>query len=340
MNVLIGDLGGTKTILAVVSDQTGPRELLHEKTYPSTHYNSLEAIIRDYLDGITIRIDQACLAVAGPITHGRATITNLSWFVDAERLQSTFNLSPVVLINDLESVAYAIPILEPTDIHTLHEGSPVEGGTIAVIAPGTGLGEAFLTLEGGTYQAHASEGSHVSFGPTNQLQTKLLTYMREQKGFDHVSYERVCSGALGFSNLYNFLKDKGYAKEPDWLMEKLARSGDPTPIIVESAQDKSNPCEICIATLDLFCDILAAEAGNLALKVLATGGIYLGGGISPRILDELQKPEFLEILRNKGRFQDLISQMPVKVILNPKAGLLGAAAVGLRMSSTIQTIPA
>jgi glucokinase len=337
MNVLIGDLGGTKTILAVVSDETGPRTILHEKTYPSNRYVSLETIIAEYLQEISGQVDRACLAVAGPITHGRATITNLTWVVDADRLKSTFNLSSVELINDLESVAYAIPILEASDVQTIHEGSPVPGGSIAVIAPGTGLGEGFLTMDGASYHAHASEGAHVSFGPTNALQTELLTYMRERKGFDHVSYERVCSGALGFTNLYDFLKDTGRAKEPDWLREKLAGCEDPTPVIVTCAQDLTNPCDICIETLDLFRDILAAEAGNLALKVLSTGGIYLGGGISPRILDELQKPAFLEVLRNKGRFRELLAKMPVKVILNAKAGLLGAAFVGLRTSFTVKT---
>jgi glucokinase len=338
MNVLIGDLGGTKTILAVVSDETGPRTILHEQTYPSNRYDSLETIISEYLKAVAVQIDHACLAVAGPITHGRATITNLTWIVDSERLRSTFSWSSVALINDLEAVAYAIPILEASDVQTIHEGSVVEGGSIAVIAPGTGLGEGFLTLDGDEYHAHASEGAHVSFGPINRLQTDLLIYLREQKGFDHVSYERVCSGALGFTNLYSFLKDTGRAEEPDWLKEKLAGCEDPTPIIVGCAQDKSNPCEICIETLNLFRDILAAEAGNLALKVLSTGGIYLGGGISPRIVEELQKPVFLEVLRNKGRFRELLSKMPVKVILNAKAGLLGTAFVGLRTSFTVKTV--
>ena len=336
MNVLIGDLGGTKTILAVVSDETGPRTTLHEKNYPSARYDSLEAIIREYLKENSIRIDQACLGIAGPITHGRAAITNLPWFVDAEQLKSTFNLSSVILINDLEAVAYAIPKLAPSDVHTLHEGSPLKGGSIAVIAPGTGLGEGFLTLDGTGYRAHASEGSHASFGPINRLQTDLLLYLREQKGFDHVSYERVCSGALGFSNLYRFLKETGRAEEPEWLKAKLANCKDPTPIIVTCAQDKTNPCEICIETLELFRDILAAEAGNLALKVLSTGGVYLGGGISPRILEELKKPVFLEVFRNKGRFRELLSKMPVKVIMNSKAGLLGAAFVGLQTTFIVK----
>jgi glucokinase len=336
MNVLVGDLGGTKTNLAVVSDTGGPHALYHERTFQSASFASLEAIIQEYLHQTGAHIDQACIAVAGPITNGRAHITNLSWIVDTESLRSTFSLSSVELLNDLEAVAYAIPILEPGDIHTLHEGEPISHGSIAVIAPGTGLGEAFLTSDRKTYHAHASEGSHVSFGPTNQLQTELLTYMREEKGFDHVSYERVCSGAIGIINLYDFVKDSGHATEPEWLKQRLAGCEDPTPVIVEAARDNSNPCEICRIVLDMFCDILAAEAGNLALKVLSTSGIYLGGGIPPRLLDELQRPVFLKVLQNKGRFEGILSKMPVKVILNPKAGLLGAAAVGLRILSTAE----
>ncbi|MGD8779636.1 MAG: glucokinase [Ignavibacteria bacterium] len=329
MNVLVGDLGGTKTILAMVTDETGPHILLNEMTYASVQYESLEAIMSDYLKNIGQKIDSACLAVAGPIVNGCAAITNLSWIVDAEKLQTKFGLESVKLINDLESVAYAIPILESSDLHTLQEGAPIEGGNVAIVAPGTGLGEAFLTGYGTTNRAHPSEGSHVSFGPTNETQMNLLTYMREKKGFDHVSYERVCSGALGIPNIYDFLKDTGRETEPEWLKESLAQSEDPTPIIIKAANEKKNPCKICVSTLELFRDILAAEAGNLALKVLSTGGVYLGGGIPPRILEYLKKPQFLEILKSKGRFVELLSKMPMKVILNSKAGLLGAAACGL-----------
>jgi len=331
--LLVGDIGGTKTILAVVKDETGARTLHHERNYPSAQFDSLEAIIHEYLGGTTLSIDRACFAIAGPIINGQAQITNLPWVVESEKIRSAFKLTVVRLINDLESVAYAVPVLEPEDICTLHAGSPVARGTVAVIAPGTGLGEAFLTWDGGAYRPHASEGSHASFGPTTPLQMELLAYLREKKGFDHVSYERVCSGALGFPNLYDFLKNTGRYSEPCWLAAKLADCEDPTPVIVEAAKDKTNPCGICVATLELFCEILAAEAGNLALKVLSTGGIYLGGGIPPRILDELQKPVFLFNLKNKGRFQDLISKMSVKVILNAKAGLLGAAVHGLQTIS-------
>jgi glucokinase len=331
MNVLIGDIGGTKTILAVFSTERGPRQVLAEKTYQSLHYETFEAMVREFLDEVKIQTDRACFGVAGPVVAGRARITNLTWVVDAASLQSAFNWSTVSLLNDLESVAYAIPILNQEDIHTLSPGMPVPGGSIAVLAPGTGLGEGFLTHDNGIYYAHASEGSHVSFAPVGSLQIGLLTYLNEQ-GFSHVSFERVCSGGPGIPNLYSYLKATGL-EEPAWLVEKLSSCEDPTPIIFSAAHDPARPCKLAAATVDLFVTILGAEAGNLALKVLATGGIYLGGGISPHILDDLQKPAFLDALRSKGRFRQLLTDMPLHVIMNPKAGLLGAAAFGL-------TIPA
>ena len=328
MNILVGDLGGTKTILAIVTQEAGPNKLMYEKTFPSAGYENLEAIISEYLDGIKLQVDYACLAVAGPITNGQAAITNLSWTVNAENLCTVFSFQSVKLINDLEAVAYAVPIFEEKDLHFLQEGAPVIDGNIAIVAPGTGLGEAFLTGYGTTNTAHPSEGAHVSFGPVNALQVDLLNYMREVKGFEHVSYERVCSGALGIPNLYDFFKETGRAEEPEWLKEKLAAVDDPTPVIMEEA--KAGSCKICSSAVEVFCEILASEAGNLALKVLSTSGIYFGGGISPRILWELQKPSFLKTLTNKGRFKELLSKMPVKVILNPKAGLLGASACGMK----------
>lgn len=331
MNVLIGDIGGTKTILAVFSSETGPNKPLVELTYPSTHYASLEAIVAEFLAAVKLPVASACFAIAGPIVAGRAHVTNLAWTVDSEVLKSTFMWPEVKLLNDLESVAYAINILGPSDIYTINPGVPVAGGNIAVLAPGTGLGEAFLTGKDGHYQAHASEGSHVSFGPVGPLQIGLLQYMNQQ-GHHHVSYERVCSGGLGIPNLYAYLKSIGHAEEPAWLAEQLAGAEDITPIIVNAAQDSTRPCELAVATLDMFVAILGAEAGNLALKVLSSGGIYLGGGISPRILTNLESPEFMDALRNKGRFHEMLSKYPVHVILNPKAGLLGAAAFGLSPS--------
>lgn len=326
--LLSGDIGGTKTVLAVFSEQVGPAVPSREKSFPSAHYGSLGAIIQEYLGTIPETVDSACFAVAGPVVAGRAQITNLPWVIDAAQIQSAFGWKRVDLMNDLEAVAYAIPILPSSDICSLNAGKPVAGGNIAVLAPGTGLGEAFLTSENGKYRAHASEGSHASFAPVNPTQINLLSFLLEKKGFEHVSTERVCSGALGIPNLYAFLKETGVAEEPGWLAEVLGSCDDPTPIITNNALDPAQACELCSKTLELFVEILGAEAGNQALKVMATGGIYLGGGIPPRILSSLQKPAFLEALRSKGRFRALLTDVPVHVILNPRAGLLGAAAFG------------
>jgi len=331
MNILIGDIGGTKTILAVFSSESGPNQPLVEETYPSAHYDSLEDIVSEFLAKVNMKFERACFGVAGPVVDGHAHITNLPWVIDSLNLKATFGWKSAALLNDLESVAYAIPILKPEDVFTLNAGEPVKYGTIAVVAPGTGLGEAFLICKDGRYQAHPSEGSHASFGPVGELQVGLLVYLN-RLGYEHVSYERVCSGGLGIPHLYNYLKSIGHAEEPAWLAEKLAACDDPSPVIFNAAQDESRPCELAAATLDLFVAILGAEAGNLALKVLSTGGVYLGGGISPRILKELQKPAFLEFMRSKGRFEELLSNMPVHVILNAKAGLLGAAAYGLDLT--------
>jgi glucokinase len=327
--LLVGDIGGTKTNLALFSPEIGPNKPVLEKTFQSSSYSSLEAIVHKFLTGVEMPVENACFGVAGPVLGGRARITNLTWWVDSASLKSEFNLNQVKLLNDMESIGYAIPILGPEDIHTLSPGDPTPGGNIAILAPGTGLGETFLTYTDAGYQAHASEGSHVSFGPIDQLQVDLLVYMREHKGFDHVSYERVCSGGLGIPNLYDFYKDTGRATEPAWLAKKLSDCDDPTPVIINAAQDQNDPCELCVATLNLFITILGAEAGNLALKVLSTGGIYLGGGIPPRILENLHQPAFLVALRNKGRFTEILTKMPVHVITNSKAGLMGAAAFGL-----------
>jgi glucokinase len=328
--LLAGDIGGTKTVLAVFSPESGPHTPLIEATFPSARYPSLETIVREFLGRQPLEIDRACFGVAGPVVAGRAEITNLPWVIAEDGLRAAFGWASVRLLNDLESVAYAVPILEPDDIGTLNSGAAIEHGNIAVIAPGTGLGEAFLTWESTGYRAHASEGGHASFAPRDRLQIGLLTYLSERKGLGHVSFERVCSGLLGIPNIYEYLKETGYAPEPDWLAARLAGAADRTPIIVNAAQDQANPCELCAATLRMFVAILGGEAGNLALKVMATAGIYLGGGIPPRILAALQAPPFLETLCHKGRFRETLAKMPVHVILNPKAALLGAAAYGLR----------
>jgi len=348
--LLAGDIGGTKTNLAVFSSETGARAPLAEATFPSGRYPSLEALVRAFLSQVDLKVEQASFGVAGPVAAGQATITNLDWAMDEAQLQESLHLSAVRLLNDLDAIAHALPFLEPADLHTLNEGQPAPGRTIAVIAPGTGLGEAFLTWDGSRYRPHASEGGHADFAPTNLFEIELLCYLQEGLGFEHVSYERVCSGR-GLPNIYAHLKDSGFAGEPAWLAEQLAAAGDPTPVIVnaalrsfgypfdfaqgiaqDSALDGKGPCELCVATLNAFVSILGAEAGNLALKVLATGGVYLGGGIPPRILPALEQERFLEAFRRKGRFSDLLARVPVHVILNPKVALLGAACHGLENS--------
>jgi len=327
--LLAGDIGGTKTNLAVFSPEAGPHAPLAEATFPSGRYPSLETLVREFLSQADLQVERASFGVAGPVVAGRATITNLGWVMDERQLQEALDLSSVRLLNDLDAIAHAVPFLEPADLHTLNAGQPATGGAIAVIAPGTGLGEAFLTWDGARYRFHASEGGHADFAPTNLFEIGLLRYLQEGLGFEHVSYERVCSGR-GLPNIYAYLRDSGTACEPAWLAERLAAADDPTPLIVNAAL--VGECELCIATLDAFVSILGAEAGNLALKVLATGGVYLGGGIPPRILPALEHERFMEAFRRKGRFSDLLARVPVHVILNPKVALLGAACHGLENS--------
>jgi len=324
--LLAGDIGGTKTSLAIISSEAGPRTPLAEATFPSADYPTLEAMVHEFLAQVDLQVDRATFGVAGPVVAGRAKITNLPWVMEEEQLREALSLTSVRLLNDLEAIANGVPFLEPEDFHTLSEGERAAGGTIAIIAPGTGLGEAFLTWDGTRYRAYASEGGHTDFGPNTPLEAELLGYLLDR--FDHVSYERVCCG-IGIPNIYAFLRDSRQAEEPAWLAEQLAGVEDPTPTIVGAALDAERRCEICVATLDIFISTLGAEAGNLALKVLATGGVYLGGGIPPRIMPALQQGRFLEAFRNKGRMSDLVARMPVHVILNPKVALLGAAYHGL-----------
>lgn len=321
MPFLAGDVGATKTSLAVIAAERGPRAPLAEATLLSAHYASLHELIRAFLGRVDVPIERASLGVAGPVVDGQAEITNLSWHIDERQLQQVLGLASMRLLNDLQSIAYAVPFLQPTDLYTLKEGQAVPRAAIAVVAPGTGLGEAFLTWDGERYRAHPSEGGHTDFAPRTPLQMDMLRFLQQR--LDHVSYERVCSG-IGLPNVYAFLRDSG-RQEPDWLAARLAQAVDPTPVIASAALDVEHPCALCRETLDIFGAVLGAEAGNLALKVLATGGVYLGGGIPPRILPALEQSTFVQAFCDKGRFADLMARIPVHVILNDRAALLGAA---------------
>jgi glucokinase len=326
MMILAGDIGGTKTNLIIFSSEAGPRNPLAEATLPSARYPSLEALVSEFLTRVNLKVEQASFGVAGPVVGRRATITNLPWVMNEASLAEALSLSSVYLLNDLTATAHAVPFLEPADLCTLNKDEATRDGAIAVIAPGTGLGEAYLIRDGDRYRAYASEGGHGDFAPSTPLEIELLRYL--QTLYEHVSYERVCSGK-GLPNIYAYLRDVGYAEEPKWLVKRLAEATDPAPVIVNAALDEDRPSELCIATLDTFVSILGAEAGNMALKVLATGGVYLGGGIPPRILSVLKRGFFMEAFRRKGRMSALMSRIPVHVILNPRAALFGAACYGL-----------
>lgn len=323
--LLVGDVGATKTRLAVIEAERGPRALVMDATFASAEFPDLEELIRAFLARAPRPVERACLAVAGPVLAGQAHLTNLPWVIEATRLQATFGLREVRLLNDLVATAEAVLWLTAGELASLQPGEATPGGVKVVIAPGTGLGQAMLVWDGTRYRALPSEGGHASFAPTSDTELALLRTLRER--FDHASVERVCSG-MGLPNLYGFLRDRGDDAEPAWLAERLAGAADPTPIIIAAAQDRQRPCPLCAATLDLFVDILGAAAGNLALTVLATGGVYLGGGLPPRLLPELHR-RFQPAFRRKGRLSKLLERLPVQVILNPDAALLGAAHHGL-----------
>lgn len=323
---LAGDIGGTKTRLALFSIESGTCQLSESETFPSQGYSSLEDILLTYLADKPYNLGGAVIGVAGPIIQGRSKVTNLSWVVEKSTLSEALDGIPVILLNDLSAISSGIPHLKSEYLETLIPGEPKPEGAKAVIAPGTGLGEGFLLWTENCYQSYPSEGGHSSFGPGTPLQLELLNYMTPI--FGHVSYERVCSG-IGIANLYAFLRDGRGFDEPDWLKEKLAEVKDPTPIIAKAALE--NKAEICNQTMDLFVSILGSEAGNLALKVLATGGIYLAGGIPRRILPLLRGENFRFSFTDKGRFAKMLCEVPVYVITHPEAGLFGAACHGLEL---------
>jgi glucokinase len=307
--LLAGDIGGTKTILALFDPDNDTNAPLQERRFPSDRYTSLEAIINEYLTDVAVEIAAAAFGVAGPVTNGHAQITNLPWVMDEGTLSAECNLPRVRLVNDLVATASAVPYLSAKDLETINAGEPVETGTIAVLGPGTGLGMAFLTWDGQHYQAFPSEGGHSSFSPSSEFELELLRYLFK-KFNGHVSTERVASGS-GIPNLYSYFRDSGYAAEPHWLAEAIAAAEDPTPIIVQNAQS-DNPHDLCVLTLDTFVSILGAESADVALTYLATGGVYLAGGIPPRILNTLKSEHFYRPFVTKGRFSNLMKRIPVQ----------------------------
>jgi len=325
MYLLAGDIGGTHTRLAIfASDREGPLEPRLEQTFPSQAHPSLEAILEHFIQDQGLPIERACFGVAGPVVGQTCDATNLPWKISAAAIQRRFGFAHTWLLNDLEANAWGIDALTPEDLHTLHPGNPEARGNVSIISAGTGLGEAGLYWDGQVHRPFPSEGGHCDFGPSDKLEFALYEYLAERHG--HVSWERLVSGP-GLETMHRFLCRYRSTLVPAWLLREIERLGHARAISRAAMQGRDPICE---ETLDLFVRLFGREAGNHALKIMARGGVYLGGGIAPQILERLRAGGFLEAFFAKGRMRHLLEAMPVRVILNDRAALLGAARYAAR----------
>lgn len=316
--ILAGDIGGTKVNLAFFGEdlRLKPENLA---SYPSREYSSLAQIAQEFLSDRKARVQYACFGIAGPVKHGRVSVTNLPWVIVDTELTQTLGVKHTWLINDLEANALGIYGLDRSDFVTLNAGEEHAVGNTAIIAAGTGLGEAGLYWDGNRHLPVASEGGHTDFAPRTDLDLELFRYLRDR--FGHVEWESVLSGP-GQVHIYEFLRDTKRGEEPPWLAAEM-RAEEPPRVITSAALDKKS--DLCVQALDLFVDYYGMEAANLALKVLATGGVYLGGGIAPKIVDKLKDGSFMKAFFGQNRLKDLLQAMPVRVIMNDKTALIGAA---------------
>ena len=317
--ILAGDVGGTKVHLALYEFTNGKLEYSRDERYPAKEYSGLEEIVKEFL--AADKVTAACFGVPGPVRNGRLRLTNLPWTLDSRELAVSLGITHVFLINDLEANGYGVAELATDQIYTLSEGDASQIGNRALIAAGTGLGEGLLIWNGHSHTPYPSEGGHTDFAPRNEDEIDLLRFLK-QKYNGRISYERVVSGP-GLTNIYEFLREVRGVDEPAWLTERMAAE-DPNAVITELALAAKS--EICEKALDMFVSIYGAEAGNLALKLLSVGGVYIGGGIAPRILEKLKDGTFMKAFTDKGRLSQLLINMPVRVILENRAALMGAAA--------------
>jgi glucokinase len=324
--IIAGDIGGTKTNVALFESE-GLRldRIVAQRSYPSAQYDSLEDILREFVAELSPRVTHACFGVAGPVTNGRVEATNLAWDVSVETLSRTLGVERVSLINDLEATAYGVEVLQPSQFYTLNKGGEGARGHRALIAAGTGLGMAGLFWDGRHYHPMPSEGGHIDFAPRNERERELLDYMREKLGGRRVSYERVLSGP-GLFNIYSFLRDAGHFEEPGWLAEEL-QSGDPSAAV--SRAGLAGKSDLAAEALHMFVQIYGSTAGNLALILKPTGGLYVGGGIAPKIIEKLKDGTFVNAYREKGRMSPVVEAIRVCVILDDKTALYGAGRAAL-----------
>jgi glucokinase len=321
--ILAGDIGGTHARLALVDVRNGRFQMVRTKVFPSQRYTGLDEIATEFVKTSEVQPTQACFGVAGPVTNGRVETSNLPWVVESKRLASELHIKQAILINDLEATGWGVGALTPGDLVSLND-VPGAQGNQALIAAGTGLGEAGLYWDGVRYRVFASEGGHCDFAPTNDLEVELFRYLQARYG--HVSYERILSGP-GLVNVFEFLRDTGRGQVPNSFQEEI-QGADAAAAISTAALEGT--CPLCEQALDIFISVFGAEAGNLALKVKATGGVFLAGGIAPKILPRLVRTGgFLEAFLSKGRLRRLMEVMPVKVITNDQLALLGAARCAL-----------
>lgn len=325
--ILAGDVGGTKTLLALFTREKDRVRTLAEDTFSSSDYPGLEGILKEFLRRHPERMRSACFGLPGPVSEGKVMTPNVAWErgVEVQAIKGVLKGSAVILLNDLEATGYGLRLLSLEKFVVLHPGRSRADANAAIIAAGTGLGEAILFWDGREHRPSASEGSHCDFAPRTQLELEFFGHARARLG--RVSYDRVVSGS-GLHLIYSFLRDTERAEEPAWLRERLEKSDDPAAVISEAALARKVP--LCEQALDMFVSIYGAEAGNLALKALARAGVYVAGGIAPKILPKLADGTFVRAFTDKGRLSDLLAEMPVRVVLETRTALYGAAYFAAR----------
>ena len=337
--LLAGDIGGTKTILRLVETlEVGELQTLHEERYPSCNFPDLVPMVQQFLATAKTTPQKACFAIAGPVVNNTAKLTNLNWFLDAQRLEQELEIASISLINDFAAVGYGVLGLQPTDLYTLQPGKHQPSAPIAVIGAGTGLGQGFLIQQKDSYQVFGSEGGHADFAPRLELEFQLLKYLLDKHDIQRISVERVVSGQ-GIVAIYQFLRDHSNAftssdiaqvvKTWEQQIGQSQKTVDPAAAIATAALEKRD--RLSEQTMQLFVAAYGAEAGNLALKLLPYGGLYVAGGIAAKNLPLFQEGSFLRAFTNKGRVSPLLENVPVHIVLNSKVGLIGASICAARL---------